>query len=107
MAFNNLTQHTLASSLARVLLFLALLYQGWFSRKKIKGEKMISDLMAYALLAFIFVVTGLRMFLDKPNKATEIPVRPRERSLLGDAGVRPRPAFLLSFFSDPLRRKPR
>jgi hypothetical protein len=37
---------------------------------------MIADLIAYALLAGIFVVTGLRTFIDKPNKLTEIPLRP-------------------------------
>ena len=35
---------------------------------------MISDLIAYALLASVFIVTGLRMFVEKPNKLTEIPI---------------------------------
>jgi len=35
---------------------------------------MVSDLITYALLASVFVVTGLRMFVEKPNKLTEIPL---------------------------------
>ena len=35
---------------------------------------MVSDLIAYALLASVFIVTGLRMFIEKPNKLTEIPL---------------------------------
>jgi len=35
---------------------------------------MFSDLIAYALLAAIFVVTGLRTLIDKPNKVAEIPL---------------------------------
>ena len=34
------------------------------------GDKM-SDLVSYALLAAIFVITGLRMFVEKPKKFTE------------------------------------
>ena len=30
-----------------------------------------SDLVSYALLAGIFVITGLRMFVEKPKKLTE------------------------------------
>ena len=37
---------------------------------------MISDLISYALLAFIFVVTGLRMLVKRPNKMTEVPLQP-------------------------------
>jgi hypothetical protein len=33
---------------------------------------MISDLVTYALLASIFIVTGLRMFVEKQNKLKEI-----------------------------------
>jgi hypothetical protein len=33
---------------------------------------MVSDLIMYALLASIFIVTALRMFVDKPNKLKEI-----------------------------------
>jgi hypothetical protein len=33
---------------------------------------MVSDLIMYVLLASIFVVTGLRMFVEKPNKLKEI-----------------------------------
>jgi hypothetical protein len=40
------------------------------NRRNIK--QMISDLVTYALLASIFVVTGLRMFVEKPNKLKEI-----------------------------------
>jgi hypothetical protein len=29
---------------------------------------MLSDIIAYALLAIIFVFTGLRMFVEKPNQ---------------------------------------
>ncbi len=31
----------------------------------------MSDLISYALLAAIFVITGLRMFVEKPKKLTE------------------------------------
>jgi cytochrome b subunit of formate dehydrogenase len=37
---------------------------------------MASDIVAYALLAVIFVVTGIRMFMEKPNRLTEIPLKP-------------------------------
>jgi hypothetical protein len=33
---------------------------------------MVSDVIMYVLLASIFVVTGLRMFVEKPNKLEEI-----------------------------------
>jgi hypothetical protein len=33
---------------------------------------MVSDLIMYALLASIFIVTGLRMLVEKPNKLKEI-----------------------------------
>jgi hypothetical protein len=35
---------------------------------------MVSDLISYGLLASIFVVTGLRMFVEKPNKLKELPL---------------------------------
>lgn len=35
---------------------------------------MDSNLIAYTLLASVFIVTGLRMFVEKPNKLTEIPL---------------------------------
>lgn len=35
---------------------------------------MVSDLIAYTLLGSVFIVTGLRMFFEKPNKLTEIPL---------------------------------
>ena len=44
---------------------------------------MISDLISYGLLAAIFVVTGLRTFFDKPNKATEIPLQHWRKNLVG------------------------
>ncbi len=34
---------------------------------------MPSDLISYAVLASIFVVAGLRMFIDKPGKPSELP----------------------------------
>lgn len=38
-----------------------------------------SDLITYALLASVFIVTGLRMFVDKPNKVKEISLVRRKR----------------------------
>jgi hypothetical protein len=35
---------------------------------------MVSDLISYGLLASVFVVTGLRILVEKPNKLKEIPV---------------------------------
>ena len=35
-----------------------------------------SDLIAYGLLASIFVLNGLRMFIEKPRKALEAPLPP-------------------------------
>jgi hypothetical protein len=43
------------------------------------GEQMIADLISYGLLASIFVVTGLRMFVEKPNKVKELPLAPWRR----------------------------
>jgi hypothetical protein len=37
------------------------------------GLKMISELISYAVLASVFVVTGLKMFIDKPGKPSELP----------------------------------
>lgn len=37
---------------------------------------MASDLIAYAPLIVVFVVTGLRMFVDKPTQAKQISLRP-------------------------------
>ena len=34
---------------------------------------MTSELISYVVLASIFVVTGLRMFIDKPGKPFELP----------------------------------
>lgn len=33
---------------------------------------MLSDIIAYALLAIIFVFTGLRMFVEKPIRSEKI-----------------------------------
>jgi hypothetical protein len=41
----------------------------------LKGGAMLSDVISYALLAIVFVVTGLRMCVEKPNKIREIPMR--------------------------------
>ena len=43
---------------------------------------MLSDLISYALLAGIFVVTGLRTLIDKPNKLSEIPFRQKKMDRL-------------------------
>ena len=37
---------------------------------------MLSDLISYGLLASIFVVTGLRNFIEKPNQANQFSLRP-------------------------------
>ena len=34
---------------------------------------MVSDLISYAVLASVFIVTGLRMFFEKPNRLSELP----------------------------------
>ena len=34
---------------------------------------MTSDIISYGLLAVTFVITGLRMFVEKPNRMREIP----------------------------------
>jgi hypothetical protein len=34
---------------------------------------MLADLLSYGLLISVFVVTGLRMFVEKPNKLVEVP----------------------------------
>ena len=41
---------------------------------------MSSDLISYGLLAVTFVVTGLRMLVQKPNKVTEIPIWRNKRN---------------------------
>jgi hypothetical protein len=33
---------------------------------------MVSELIMYVLVASVFIVTGLRMFVEKPNKLREI-----------------------------------
>jgi hypothetical protein len=35
---------------------------------------MLSDLISYGLLVSVFVVTGLRMFVEKPNGLKELPL---------------------------------
>jgi len=37
---------------------------------------MVSDLITYGLLASIFIVNGLRMFIEKPKMALEAPLPP-------------------------------
>jgi hypothetical protein len=39
---------------------------------------MLSDVLSYALLTAVFVVMGLRLWLDKPNKLTELLLSRRE-----------------------------
>ena len=34
---------------------------------------MTSELISYAVLASVFIVTGLRLFIDKPGKPSELP----------------------------------
>jgi hypothetical protein len=41
---------------------------------------MLADLLSYGLLVSVFVVTGLRMFVEKPNKLAEIPIFRLKRS---------------------------
>jgi hypothetical protein len=43
------------------------------------GGTMLSDLISYGLLASIFVVTGLRNFIEKPNHANQFSLRPWRR----------------------------
>ena len=38
-----------------------------------------SELITYGLLASIFIVTGLRMFIEKPKKAFEVTEQPWQR----------------------------
>ena len=40
----------------------------------------MSDLISYALLAGIFVITGLRMFIEKPKKLAETKAMHRQSS---------------------------
>jgi hypothetical protein len=44
------------------------------------GGKEMSDLISYALLAGIFVITGLRMLVEKPKKLTETEAMHRQSS---------------------------
>jgi hypothetical protein len=41
---------------------------------------MLADLLSYGLLVSVFVVTGLRMFVEKPNKLVEVPILRFKRS---------------------------
>jgi hypothetical protein len=41
-----------------------------------QGGRMASELISYAPLVVIFVVTGLRMFVDKPNQTKSMSLRP-------------------------------
>ena len=38
-----------------------------------------SELITYGLLASIFIVNGLRMFIEKPKKALEVAEQPWKR----------------------------
>jgi len=38
-----------------------------------------SELITYGILASIFIVTGLRMFIEKPKKAREVAEQPGPR----------------------------
>ena len=38
-----------------------------------------SELITYGILASIFIVTGLRMFIEKPKKAREVTEQPWPR----------------------------
>jgi hypothetical protein len=49
---------------------------------------MLSDLISYGVLASIFIVTGLRVFVDKPNKLREIPL-PRWKSVTVEKNFKP------------------
>src|SRR6266550_12704 len=53
-----------------------------------KEEAMLSDLISYGVLASIFIVTGLRVFVDKPNKLREIPL-PRWRRVTVEKNFKP------------------
>lgn len=44
---------------------------------------MTSDLIAYAPLIVVFVVTGLRMFIEKPAQAKQLSIRPWREILRG------------------------
>ena len=37
---------------------------------------MASDLLSYAPLLIVFIVTGLRLFVDKPTGAKQVSLRP-------------------------------
>jgi hypothetical protein len=49
---------------------------------------MLSDLISYGVLTSIFVVTGLRVFVDKPNKLREIPL-PRWKRITVEKNLKP------------------
>ena len=55
--------------------FALLVQRGFGGRLAIHGlgDIMISDLISYALLTGVFIVTGLRLFFEKPNKLSELP----------------------------------
>ncbi len=50
---------------------------------------MNSDLVAYSLLASIFIVTTLRMFIEKPSRLVQRPVRVVEWLRRGGKGKSP------------------
>jgi hypothetical protein len=48
----------------------------WAAQFEMAGGTMVSDLITYGLLASIFILNGLRMFVEKPKKAEEVPLQP-------------------------------
>lgn len=49
---------------------------------------MASDFISYAPLVVVFVVTGLRLFVGKPNAVKQVSLRPW-REMVKRAGRRP------------------
>jgi hypothetical protein len=41
-----------------------------------QGGRMASDLISYAPLLIVFIVTGLRLFVEKPTGAKQVSLRP-------------------------------
>jgi hypothetical protein len=50
------------------------------------GLKMTSELISYVVLASIFVVTGLRMFIAKPGKPFALPFLHSENKPVNENG---------------------
>ena len=47
---------------------------------------MLSELISYAVLASVFIVIGLRMFIDKPGKPSELPFWRSENKPVNENG---------------------